>query len=256
MWKGIIFCDIDGTLLPHGQKAISEEIFSLIKEARQSHYLFCISSGRFHRSMIPLFEPVQDDVVFSASNGSRIIYQGNDIIPNASIDPLLAEEIYEKLHAQKATALISTTEHLYYNSDYMTAERFLAYQQSSYARQFEHFFQVKGEILQITFLCLEHLEQILAFSRQTWGHQTKIAISGKNMFDISASSKGESLIKVSNAFKVPVSHTYAFGDDENDLSMLRAAGQGFLMSSGSDSLKTLHPHHSSDIVKTIRTIIQ
>ena len=84
-YNGMFFCDVDGTILPHGQREVSPSFFSLVHEAKERGFLFCISSGRFHLSLIPLFEQVEDEVVFSASNGCRILYQGRELIPNHTI---------------------------------------------------------------------------------------------------------------------------------------------------------------------------
>lgn len=110
-YAGIVFCDVDGTILPHGERIVSSEFFAVVEEARQADFLVCISSGRFHKALIPpLFSPVSSRVVFSASNGCRVLYQGTELFPNHGIARPLAEVITSSLHAWGATALISTTD--------------------------------------------------------------------------------------------------------------------------------------------------
>ena len=52
----LIVCDVDGTLLPHGEKRISYDIADLIKEAGNKGISFAAASGRAYHELKRLFE--------------------------------------------------------------------------------------------------------------------------------------------------------------------------------------------------------
>ncbi|MGH0053115.1 MAG: HAD-IIB family hydrolase [Sphaerochaetaceae bacterium] len=254
-YTGMFFCDVDGTILPHGEHSVSPAFFSLVEEAQEANFLFCISSGRFHESLIPLFAPVASHVVFSSSNGCRVLYQGAELFPNRGISRALAEEITATLHAWGATSLISTTEAICLPSfarEQMEARIYLA---DGYARFFNDFCEVPGEVLQITAVCDDHLQSILGKSRKAWASRFHVVTTGSHIFDICPTSKGESLKSISTHFSVPLAQTYAFGDDENDIPMLESAGKGYVMGSAHPGMRSREFEHCHDLVGTIRGIV-
>ena len=68
-------------------------------------------------------------------------------------------------------------------------------------------------------------------------------------FDLSSvkAGKGDALRKVCDYFHVPVSGSFAFGDNNNDLDMLRAAGTGIAMGNGSPGAKQAADYVTDDI---------
>ena len=73
----VIACDIDGTLLPYGASAISDEIFELIDQLTEKGIHFLIASGRGEESIRDLFAPVQNKIEYVCANGAiglRILF--------------------------------------------------------------------------------------------------------------------------------------------------------------------------------------
>lgn len=255
-YNGMFFCDVDGTILPHGQREISPSFFSLVHEAKDKGYLFCISSGRFHLSLLPLFEQVENEVVFSASNGCRILYQGQELIPNHTIHPTDAEQITTSLLELGAIPLLSGKHAIHLPSASLKMEQDKGYLAKGFTRTFDVFSDIDDEILQITGVCRLNKEAILKESRRAWEDSYHVVTTGRELFDICPTSKGDSLISISSHFGIPRQNTYAFGDDENDIPMLRSAGKGYLMGTAHDNLKKHEFEHCHDLVGSIDAIIE
>ncbi|WP_345907112.1 HAD-IIB family hydrolase [Sphaerochaeta sp. UBA5849] len=254
-YKGMFVCDVDGTILPHGQREVSPSFFSLVHEAKERGFLFCISSGRFHLSLIPLFEQVEDEVVFSASNGCRILYQGQELIPNHTIHASDAKQITDFLLEQGAIPLLSGKNAIHLPSASLEQEQNKGYLAKGFTRTFEAFSDIDDEILQITGVCRRNKQDILVQSRRKWEDSYHVATTGKELFDICPTSKGDSLVAVSSHFGIPIEQTYAFGDDENDISMLMAAGKGYLMGGAHENLQKHAFEHCHDLVSTVHAIV-
>lgn len=255
LYAGMFFCDVDGTILPHGQREVSSDFFSLVHEAKKKGYLFCISSGRFHLSLLPLFEQVKDEVVFSASNGCRILYQGQELLPNHTIQTSDARQITNDLLSLGAIPLLSGKKAIHLPFSALEQEKSKGYLSKGFTQTFDDFSDIDDEILQITGVCRQNKAAILNQSRKTWADRYHVVTTGKELFDICPTSKGESLLAISSYFGLSRQNTYAFGDDENDIPMLGAAGKGYLMGTAHETLKAQEFEHCHDVVGTVNAIL-
>lgn len=251
-YKGIFFSDVDGTLLPRGQKSFGSDVYELIGEIERSGYLFCVSSGRFHISLTSLFNPIPPSMIFSCSNGCRVLYQGKDHLPMRVLDPDMVKDVYETIKEWGAVPMASTEHSIFIDETVYKGEIAKSYREKSYKRIITNASEIDERVLQITCFCPDNRHYFIEKARSFWGGQAHIFSSGNLMFDISPSNKGESLIRISEAFGVDLSQTYAFGDEENDLVMLQTAGLGYLMNTASEDLKEKFPHFCADVPTTIR----
>ena len=254
-YKGIFFSDMDGTLLPRGQKGFDSDIYSLVDEIEEAGFLFCISSGRFHISLTSLFNPIPPSIIFSCSNGCRVLYKGNDHLPMQILDPKLVENIYESIKTWGAVPMASTEHSIFIDESVYAGDIARSYKEKSYKRIIRSAKEIDEKVLQITCFCPDDKHCYREKARKLWGSSAYIFSSGPLMFDICPSNKAESLLRICKSFGVDLANTYAFGDEENDLAMLQAAGKGYLMSTASDSLKKKFPNLCTDVPATIRSLM-
>ena len=60
----LIASDLDGTLLLHGARACSSELFSLVRQLSDRGIYFVPASGRQYPNMQRLFAPVDDKLMY------------------------------------------------------------------------------------------------------------------------------------------------------------------------------------------------
>ncbi|MDX9915189.1 MAG: HAD hydrolase family protein [Sphaerochaeta sp.] len=255
MYKGIFFCDVDGTILPHGDVAVASQFFSLVREAGDRGYLVCISSGRILETLAPLFVEVEDLVVLSACNGCMILHRGALLVENHTIEAGDILPIADALDSWGAIPLLSTTDGLYLSAHSQHNSGSRRYARKDTTRFYETVSDIDGQVLQITALCSGNTEEVIAKSRASFPAAYRIATCGREMFDICPTDKGESLVLVRNHYGIAASRTWAFGDNENDIAMLEAAGVGYLMDSAHPDLHDGRFVRCTDLVQTIRTIM-
>lgn len=255
MYKGIFFCDVDGTILSHGEAAVSPHFFALVREATDRGYLMCISSGRILSTLAPLFLEVEDLVILSACNGCMIVHRGGELIPNHTIEERHRSSLSASLLAWGAIPLFSATSGLYMPSLLEHNTKSLRYALKDVTRFYRDVEEIEGEVLQVTALCSGNLESVIAQSRAAWGDVYGITTTGVEMFDICPTDKGESLALVSEHFAVERRRTWAFGDNENDIAMLESAGIGYLMDGAHPALHDGRFERCVDVVGTIRAIM-
>ena len=75
----MICSDLDGTLLPYGQSAVSGQALTLIRRLQARGVLFCPASGRQYTSLRRLFAPVAEGCVFLCENGA-VVYKDGAVI--------------------------------------------------------------------------------------------------------------------------------------------------------------------------------
>ena len=72
----LIASDIDGTLLPKGQKTIDEDTLRVVSEILDNGIEFCAISGRPRNSVMNLFAPVADRIWVISDNGTILWEKG------------------------------------------------------------------------------------------------------------------------------------------------------------------------------------
>lgn len=255
MYKGIFFCDVDGTILPHGDKAVSASFFDLVREVCDRGYLMCISSGRIISTLAPLFTEVEDLVIYSACNGCMILHHGRELIPNHTVDGVHIEEISSKLLAWDAVPLFSALDGLYIPAHIIHNAKSAIYESKAITRFYEDAEDIPTPVLQVTALCNDNVETVIRESRRAWDQHYHITITGEEMFDICPTDKGESLRLVTAHYGISRDRTWAFGDNENDIPMLSEAGEGFLMEGAHPDLHDGRFVRCNDLEGMIRAIM-
>ena len=113
---GNFFCDLDGTILPHGQKTVDRAFFDLVHRARDTGYCFCISK-QIPPVIIVLFKDVEDDLIFSTSNGCRILYKGNRFDRASSTEYSMVQAVLADF-VRWDVILLSTLDGFYVHADH------------------------------------------------------------------------------------------------------------------------------------------
>lgn len=213
----MIFCDVDGTLLPHGDKAICDDVFKAINRATSSGVHICIASGRSYTDLKKLFAPVINDVTFICNDGSLMIKQNNVLFSS----PLNKSQVacmsktykndYEALvvYSKDCTCCISDTEEFGFAKK-ITQEDIASFPDDIFKVAFYKLSQ-KGKI---------KLDNLGVKS----GILNKIYEDNLWTEYITArTDKGTAAKVLQNTYGVSPSETAAFGDNLNDLNMLRCA---------------------------------
>ena len=64
-----IATDMDGTLLCDN-KQLPSDFYEVFQQLQQKNILFSAASGRQYQSLVNTFEPVKEEMVFIAENGT------------------------------------------------------------------------------------------------------------------------------------------------------------------------------------------
>lgn len=242
--RKILFTDLDGTLLD-SKKQISRRTYDVLDNFTKAGNLLALSSGRDINSI----GNVKEDLRLNFPGMFLIGYNGGQIF-----DCTAKKTIYRNaLKKEQAVSIIETALqmgihcHTYSETHIITPAN---------GKEFEYYLRaIKTPVIYATDLALAiteepgkciaielddktKLEKLRAKILNTYDNITSLFSSPVYLeFFPASSGKGSALIKLCEILNIPLADSIAAGDQENDLSMLKAAGTSIAMCNGMEALK-------------------
>lgn len=256
----LIASDIDGTLIPYGQNGLSQELFPLIRALGEKGILFCPASGRQYHSLRGLFAPVADEICFLCENGAVIFGRGpEDTAPVLSKTVMPREDALalarDILSCPQAQMLVSGENTSYVCGCGPELERDLSERLGNRVVRVEDPADVAEEIIKVSAFCPWGTGETAKALGPRWGEPYHMAVAGPDWLDFTVADKSVGIRGLCAALGVDLRDVAAFGDNWNDLAMLRAVGHPYLMSGADPKLKELIPRHCDDPLAEMRAIL-
>ncbi len=199
--KQIIFCDLDGTLLPQGEPKIDSAVLSEIKRLIDKGVTFCVASGRPYSSLSRFFGPLSRNIVFICLDGALVMHRDCVLykkpIKNAST----------LINGQKATAFFRMGELSIEENTKDTVCQSLINKHG-------------GEVLKVAL-----------YSRPYTADGARLCYQKDGIYEYvdHSADKGAAAEVVLKKFCTKAENAAALGDGENDLALLRAVDKPFRM---------------------------
>lgn len=236
MEKNIAFFDIDGTLLGIGEKNPSEKTIEALSLLKERGMKLCIATGRAPLSL-PEFAKTSGFDVFMTFNGSFCFDEKGTIFSN----PLSPEDI--RLITNNAGRIgrpvsVATRDRFAANGvdddmrDYYAISRMTIEPSPDFDSLIEN-----EEVFQMMLGARkDEYEDLMSGVRHAaiaawWDRAVDIIPSG--------GGKGKAVEKILEHYGYDRAQSIAFGDGDNDIEMLKAAGCGVAMANASDKLKAV-----------------
>lgn len=250
----LIISDLDGTLLPEGQKTLPPELFARIRSLQARGTGFCVASGRSYGSLRELFAPVAEEIYFLSENSAEI-RRGSALLQRICIPRELGREVVESIACRSdCFARVNTgVAHYYVVSDEATANKLRA-QEYPNAVMVQSFDEISGDITQITACSLGDIRFPAAALLPRWKGKIGAAITGDHWLDFTTAGKGVGLQWLCDDLGLSPEKTYAFGDNYNDVPMLELAGQPYIMTTAAPELLARFPNHTAGVLDTLAAL--
>lgn len=256
----LIASDLDGTLLLPGG-VLPEETFPLIEKLHEKGILFCVASGRQYESLLRLFAPVRDKVLFIAENGALVYYRGENLF----CTPLPSSAVPDVLRAVRgiegACPLVCCALGAYAED---TLPSFLS-ECTRYYPLFRRVERLEGQAFCKVCKIAVYNENGSASAGDALAAllpDLRVTVSGKVWTDVSLKevNKGNALSAVLRLFSLKKEECMAFGDYMNDYEMLLVCGQAFVTENGYPPLiekigRTVPANTQKGVLQKIRELI-
>lgn len=233
----LIATDIDGTLVKEGTIDINPEYYDVIKELRKRGVIVLAASGRQRSSIEKVFRPIVDELSFISENGTCIYsknYQYVDEIPS----DVAVKYIREARTFPGCEVMINKD-----NMAYFENEGLYHYMVDDYGYKGELVDNIEEHLDSICKISIFHhncAEEIVGQEFiERWGKTMDIAVSGKYWIDCTnkGGNKGTALKHFQHVHKISPDETLAFGDNINDIEMLKCASHSFAVENAREEVK-------------------
>ncbi|MBP8968206.1 MAG: HAD family phosphatase [Lachnospiraceae bacterium] len=245
MSKKIFFSDMDGTLLTRDKK-ISEKTKKALDEFAAAGNHFAICTGRGLNNVIPVSKELglnYKGMYFICYNGAEIydVDAGKDIfrigVPLKLIPGIFetAAEYGIHVHTYTSDSLVSPEngeEMQYYNR---VIKRPVVVTDDIVAALPED----PCKVIAIELHDLEKLEKFRLAIMEKYSDTVTTVYSNPNYLEIfmKEAGKGSAVVRLAEHLNIPIENTIAAGDEQNDISMIEAAGLGVAMLNAVDAAK-------------------
>lgn len=252
----LIASDLDGTLVRDYEQNISDEVFELIRELKKRGVLFVPASGRQYANMRRLFAPLGYEIPYIAENGALCIYHDQVLsrgqIPPATIQHILDILMDYRREYHTGHCILSVKDTYYSDSQ---DERFMDYMLNTMGNIVEHtpnLFAVHEPLLKAAVCDFGGTEILAPYFSERLNGEIRVATSASHWIDFIApnANKGTALNDLMTHFNIKKEECICFGDQQNDLEMLKLAGTSYVMSTAAPELLK-HADHTIDSVAPI-----
>lgn len=245
----LIVTDVDGTLIPDGEKTINPEYFEVIRELKEQGILFGVASGRQYASIQKLFAPVKDDIIYIADNGAFVVYQGQEIFCN-SMTKEDSEALVRDTRAMPGCMSLYDTKYVsYYERGGEEVYHLMS-------EEYHYDCCIVDDILALDEACIKYsvyrrtdIEETTAASfNPKWEKTHQVACGGTRFMDVmnKGVNKGAALKKVQDYFGITIDETVTVGDNINDIEMLNQAKYSFAIGNARKEVKECAAYIAKD----------
>ena len=248
----LIACDLDGTFLDGTPASVKKNVpeinVRMINELSEKGIVFVPASGRDLPSIKEMLSVIKNIEYYSCFNGARI-FKGDELIYSEKMDREMCLDILKK--AVELRLNYSGTAG--YDVCFTKMDK-------------EYFGEVEREDTKYIFHSNENFDNTMAFDfekmvffgdeekfkilrdyiEEKYSDKVNIFSAGDNVTDVVSKkcSKGNSLRIIADHMGIATDEIMAFGDNENDLSMLTTVGYPVAMANGKDFIKELIKTHT------------
>ena len=256
----LVATDIDGTLLGPDH-VVTERTISSLQAAHNAGVEIVGATGRSHWSAIPLLKPIGCVRWLLASNGATLYdIESDEIVEQFPLDRDVVCQVVESLLSEFGELGFSweTSEGVFQDEKFreLRSVRFPSYKLAK--RPTVEFRPADDDLTKLMMLHRtlgdrEWFDRASPFIPPDQSFST----SGTGFVELTSPSadKGVALAALCERLGVSQSGTVSFGDQINDLGMLRWAGRGYAMENAADEAREaashIAPHHLEDGVAQV-----
>ncbi|MDO4266947.1 MAG: HAD family hydrolase [Eubacteriales bacterium] len=236
----LVVSDIDGTLLEDGGHEINPELYSVILKLREAGMQFAAASGRQWASIEAVFEPVKEKIFYLSDNGAYVGMCGRNLFLN-TIDRELIHEMIRDIRAEGLSVLLSGPDVVYMEGDDDEFYHWLVDGYQFRVKRVEDLMKVEDQFIKISAYRKHDVEPATKGLREKYGSRLKITISGDMWMDCMAKgiNKGEAVKLLQESLGISPKETMVFGDQLNDVEMLKQAYYSFAVGNARPEVKAV-----------------
>lgn len=233
----LIITDLDQTLLK-GDKSVSEFALETLKKCKEQGISIAIATARSDRAAKRYVDLIKPDIVIT--NGGALARHNDEVIYKYMLSPSTSDELIKECvqHADFEYVSVVTETGNYSNS------RDILESGGSYANVTYNNFEkpLNNSTLKITVEAYNKksaLELAAKYSECSF-----LTYTGENLcrFAHKDATKDYAIIKLAEHLNIDLTQIAAFGDDHNDIGMIKTCGYGVAVSNAIEEVRQVATH--------------
>lgn len=234
----LIVSDIDGTLLEDGQHQLNPELFDVILKLRERGMQFAAASGRQWASIEAVFEPIKEKIFYLSDNGAYVGCCGRNLFLN-TIETEVARDMIQDIRKAGLVAILSGPDVVYVEETETAVIDWLVNGYKFRVKTVKDLLDVEDSFIKVSAYKEHDVEASVVEIREKFKEQLKITISGEMWMDCMAVNvnKGQAIRLLQESLGITPEETIAFGDQLNDVEMLKQAYYSFAIGNARPEVK-------------------
>ncbi|MCR5418415.1 MAG: HAD family hydrolase [Lachnospiraceae bacterium] len=262
----LIATDVDGTLVEESSPDITPAQIELFRELSDAGYRVTVASGRQYKSVSTMFAPVGRELCYIVENGAHILI-GDKTIHHVRMKREYVEGIMADLRAlypEGCHVVASTTVGCFLETK---DEAFISRIRDRYRNHVLLTDDILGEDVEYVKLAVFREGSIRQIGEQNlipkWKDKVKATMAGEEWVDFMDATvdKGRGLKILAEKLGIGTAEVMAFGDNENDIGLMQAAGESYAVGNAVDKVKAAAghvcgPYWEDGVSQVLRTLLQ
>ena len=235
----LVASDLDGTILLNGAQHVDASMCEAIDLLSERGIIFAPASGRQCESLVRLFSEVKsykgETIVKSPMDYDLALDISRDIVSVPNCEVLISGERTAYIMPKSEEYLYRMTKIVQYKTEIIKSLD-----------------EIQEDILKVSVCDMSGIDNSKEYFAHKWSGMAAATVSGDlymDFMDLNV-SKGDALKKVQDRLKISPSECMAFGDNYNDIEMLRQAEHSYAMEGAADEIKS-HAAHTADSVERV-----
>lgn len=234
----LILTDLDGTLLPPGEKQIAGAVIETVNALHARGVAFAVASGRAQSELIHLFAAVEDTLYFLPCDGA-LVYRGRSLLQEAAFDKAAL------LQFDAAKTVLLHSRYCTYVKGQAAFVREMKLHYRGHAVEFEKAAEIKAPVCKA-------VVYDKAFRAQ--GLHTVYSDRTVDEYTASGTDKGSAARFLLKTLGISRADAAAFGDNLNDIPMLSAVDNSYAPYTAKRAVRQASRFATTDILKTIQSL--
>ena len=255
----LVASDLDGTLLMKGAQSLPEDMFPLIRQLNELGILFVAASGRQYANMKRMFAPVADDIAFISENGGLAVYH-EKVLFQDQFDPDLVREIAESIYKKEGSEFTCSTKDFYYIRPKTEHFRDLMVNVvGNICKEIQSFEEIKEPCMKMAVYERGGLqEDTIYYWKERFGDRCTVVTSGTAWVDFIpfTTNKARGLEQYQKILNIKPEECITFGDEYNDIDMLKSVPYGFAMAHAKPGVKETAAYETDRVQTILKKLIQ
>lgn len=255
----LIATDLDGTLLQNYLPDCSQEAIALITQLVQQGVYVLPASGRQYPNLRRMFAQVDGELMYLCENGALVMYRDQVMLKRSFERPLALELCHMVMDDPDCEVLISGERTSYLipkSEEYVTYMRDHIKNDVTIVGAPE---EIAEPIIKVSYYTqAENRDRVTAFFEQQIDDRCLIVVSGNEWVDFApkGTSKGAALAAIGEQMGIAPEEMMAFGDNENDRSMLELVGHPYLMRHCNPSMGDVDAKRCDRVEDVLRELLE